>query len=416
MSNYVFYTTQQQGWKPVPYNALDVQGREAFIRDHVNHDAYYTPNTFKEPTSNTKDNLAELNAIVIDVDNHWEGITLDQAQHYVELLKPHFNAEIPTPSKIVYTGRGLHFYIALDPTKDIAKHELVSRGILEAYDKLLAIYSPLAHIKLSADKKALGAYRFVRLEGTYNSKANTTASRVYDSSQRYNLDMLIDRFASDLSPIKQSPSKTKSNAQDVLIQTTWTPYKGHRKEWTAKTWLYSAIDDLKTIQRNRDKQVRLTDKGYKLGNEGHRNTMLFIFGLMCKWGFNDSQEVLDSMRAFNEHYSRNTLTEHEVMTTYQSVIGKDYKPYRALKVIELLDITADEMTGLKVLIDRNEVKRRTRNRVKLNKQNKALKKRLKKQGIIAQAQELRATGLTQIAIAKELKISDRTVRKYLKLQ
>ncbi len=405
MKQYVFYTTAQQGWTPKPYNVLDSQGRDDFIHEHVREDTYFTPNKFKEPTSNTKDNLAELNTIVIDVDNHLEGITLDQAYQYVGLLEPHFNCEIPTPNKIIFTGRGLHFYISLEPTTNIAKHDLVSRAVFEAYDKILGLYKPLTQVKLSADRKAIGGNRFVRVVGTINTKSNTMATQIYANKAKYDLDMLIDGFLSDLEPIRLDPSKS----QETLIKTTWHTYKSYRKEFTAQTWLYCAIDDLKAIQKQRELDVRITERGYQIGNEGFRNQMLFMYGLLCKWAFNDTQAVLESMISFNTFYDHGRLSEREVMATYQSVISKPYKPYGASKIIELLEIAIDEMTELKTLINKQEIKRR---KVIRDKQYNAIRyaqmaqtKALHLQSIKSQAQALRNAGLSYRDIAKQLDIS-----------
>ena len=402
MGKYLFYTTKDIGYKPIPYSVFDNEGMDLFKQRNRHTDAYYTPNTFKEPTSNTKDNIAELTHIVIDVDNHLQGITSNDAKHYLALLEPYFNVSIPTPSKVVYSGRGLHFYIELEPCTNLAKYDLVSAGIFRLYDIALGEIAPLSNASLRADKQAIGAWRYIRLAGTYNTKAHSYADQIKSYKAKYDLDMLIEGFLEPLQDVKGNMDALQS----MHIKATWTPFKQYRKEFTAKTWLYSAIEDLKTIQRNREQEVWRTQSGaYKIGNESFRNKMLFMYGLLCKWAFNDSQAVLDSMQAFNTYYAHGMLSDQEVKATYHSIINKPYKPYKTTKVIELLELTRDEIQALKVLIDKQEVKRRTAKRVKLYKQNKAQQRTLVKTDIKQRALDLRASGRSYRDIAKALNIS-----------
>jgi len=407
---YIFMTTKQRGWKPHAISASDKMAIIGYIQENKHNDTYYTPNVFKEPTSNTKDNLAELRAIVIDVDDHISGgFTLEQAKAFVSLLEPHFNADIPTPYRVIFTGRGMQFNIKLEPSTDIAKYDLVSKGIFKQYDKLIGEYQPLTQLKLQADKQAIGSRRFCRMLGTYNTIAKTYTSGIYSSAATYSLDLLIDGFIPELEPI----TKGKAKASDVYAQNQRATFKQYRKEFTAQTWRYAAIDDLKAIQGQRNELRKLNDKYYyNCGNIGHRNVMLFYYGLLCKWAFNDSQEVLDSMQAFNQFYGSSILSHNEVMATFNSVISHDYKPPKAQTMIDNLGITSEEMASLKVVIDRTE---------KLNRKNKGLRnkraiqahsKALDKQAIIGQVKELHASGLSYRAIARELKIDHKTAQRY----
>jgi hypothetical protein len=398
-------------FKQKPFKASDFNAIQEYIKQNQSKDTYTTYNEFKEPTTNTLDNIAIVKKIVIDLDNHLSGgFNLQEAKALVELIKQHFNAEIPNPKAINYSGRGIHFYIEIEPDQDIHKYNAVAKGILHSLDKLVGEYNALINTRLSVDHGAIGAWRYIRAEGTYNTKAHAYCTGIYHSNAVYTLDTLITDFVPILEPVIRG----ELSAEEYITNTTWRAFKPYRKGYTEMSWRMGAIDDLKTIQRNRESDIRRYKGSYRIGNEGFRNNMLFMFGVLCKWAFNDRAQVLDSMRAFNTYYAHGVLTDKEVEQTYRNVLKERYKPYSAKKIISVLEITPDEMSDLKVLIDRTEVKRRTYTRVKQYKQNKASIKQLEKLELINTVNELHATGASLRAIAKELKLSINTVKKYLK--
>lgn len=409
---YVFLTTAQT-WQPAPFLATDHASIEQYIEQHRTTDTYITPNEFKDRTTNTKDNIALLKHIVVDLDDHWQGMSLQQAQGMLEYLKGRFNQDIPAPQRVIYTGRGLHYYVRIQDTTNIALYDLVAKGILRVIDKAVGDYNAMAQVRLQADKAAINGNRFYRCANTYNTKAQTYATGIYDGGPSYTLEGLIDRFIPDLTPI----TKGKAAPQAVLEQRTGMQFRQYKREFTAQSWRYAAIDDLKQLQTWRNDTLLVQDGLYHIGNNANahkRNNMLFYFGLLCKHAFNDTQEVLDSMQAFNRFYGNHAKSEAEVLATYTSVITHAYKPPKAATMIDTLQITAEEMQLLKVLIDKAEVKRR--HRVRSNKQShkRTLQRQTSKQAIKAQAQAMHAAGATYRAIADQLNIGLATAHRWCK--
>jgi len=407
---YIFLTTAQDNWQPHPYSAVDHAGIESYIDLNRHKDTYITPNEFKDRTSNTKDNIAVLKAIVLDFDDHWQGMSLQQAQALVGLMQDRFNKDIPNPNKVVYTGRGLHFYVRIQDSTNIALYDLVARSLLNHMDQVVGEYNPMAHVSLQADKAAINGNRFYRAPGTYNTKAQAYATGIYSSGAAYTLEALITEFIPDLSDIPNG----KKTAQAVLAQSTGMVYKGYRKEFTAQSWRYAALDDLKALQikRNDNPVINGQYSVFNNANAGKRNNMLFYFGLLAKHAFNDTQEVYNSMVAFNAFYGRHAKSEQEVQATYRSVINHAYKPPKTATLINVLEIAQEEMQDLQVVIDRAEIQRRTRKRVAAYKAKQAHSKALVKQSVKAQAIALRQTGATYKEIASQLGISDRTAFTY----
>jgi hypothetical protein len=324
----------------------------------------------------------------------------------LERLKPYFNVSIPEPSMVVFSGRGIHYKLAVAPDPDYAKSDLVQRQIAKVLDLTIGEVDALSHTKLKTDQQAMGSERYIRVEGTYNTKAGAWCKAIYSSHAHYTLDQLMMQYL----PATEDILAGKITAQEFTERAEGWIYKPYRKELTALTWRYAGIEDLKTLMANREADTWQANGQYHLyGNIGKRHLMLFMYGLLCKHAYNDRVEVWDSMQAFNQCYAHGVLSEHEIMDIYQSITRHAYKPYKAQKVIDLLEITPAEMQGLKVLIDRTEIRRRKA--IKVNEYNairysqKAQAKALKLESIKAQAIALYSTGMTYRDIAKQLNIS-----------
>lgn len=407
---YTFVAVLDNGhFQQVPYNVFDYDAIKAHIERNIGKDTYITPNEFKLPTSRTRDNVGTLREIFIDIDDHMRGFTLQEAEDLVWYLEPHFNRDIPTPSKVIFSGRGVHYYISLPNETDISKYDLVAPKIATLIDDYVGQYNVLGHATMHTDKAAIGAERFIRAEGTYNPKANTYATRIYESKTQYSLNDLIDNFIPALYEISTG---TKS-ATEALNEATGRVYKPCRKEYTLTTWLYAALDDLKTIQSHRNDTVRLTNGVYQIGNTGNRNVMLFCFGLLCKAAYNNTLEVYESMVSFNKHYTC-LLDDREVETVYKHVIGHNYKAPKAQTLIEKLNILPEEQRMLKTLISKPEVQRRTLQRVKIYKAQKRAQRAKQKDSVMLQARTLHLAGYSYKAIAQQLNISVGSAFNYCK--
>ena len=410
---YVFLATKQDNWQHKPFLATDHAGIEQYIEQHRTTDTYITPNEFKDRTKATKDNIALLKHIVVDLDDHWQGINLQQAQAFIGLLADRFNRDIPTPQRIVYSGRGLHYYVRIQDTTNIALYDLVSRAIERLMDRGVGEYNAMAQVRLHTDKSAVNGNRLYRCVGTYNTEAQAYATGVYASGASYTLEGLIESFLPDLTPITTG----KTTAQAVLAQSTGMQFRQYKREFTAQSWRYAAIDDLKQLQTWRNDTLLVQDGLYHIGNNANahkRNNMLFYFGLLCKHAFNDTQEVLESMQAFNQFYGNHAKSEAEVEATYKSVINHAYKPPKAATMIDTLQISAEEMQLLKVLIDKAEIRRRNTLYNKRVRQNKAAQRAANKASIKAQAQAMHATGASYRAIADQLNIGLATAHRWCK--
>ena len=273
---YIFCAAKPQIDKYYPFLASDKKSLDEFIQKNWLKDTYYTVNYFKDATGRRRDNVAIANAIVIDIDDHtlMGGFDINAAMNLVGLLEPHFNADIPTPSRVIHTGRGVHVYFKIEPTTDIAKYETVCKKLFYKIDMVIGQYFPLSSSTLKRDTQAASPNNFWRIPGTYNTEARTISKEIYYNPAQYTLDELITDFVSELNIIINGTTTPLEHATN----TAYSEFKQFRADFTAMSWRLAAIDDLKTLQNARKEVIKLNNK-YYYGNKGHRNIMLFYYGI-----------------------------------------------------------------------------------------------------------------------------------------
>ena len=397
------------------FNVMDQYAIDTYIKQNYGQDTYITPNEFHTP-KRREENVAVCNYIVIDIDDHMSGdFTEHTAKVLIEQLSEHYNREIPTPHKVIFSGRGIHYYIAIEPETDIAKYKLVARSMVNVMDEIVGKYAMLSHVKPHVDKGVHNPNLYIRAEGTWNREAKCTAQRIDENARAiYNLDDLIENFIPDLSEIKTGGT---TKASDLLNSLTYKkPYRHYIRNYTPTTWALTVMDDLRTLQAMRNgrgvHKVVEKKKRYKslIDNEGYRYYMLWYFGTLNKLAFNSSDELYKGLYAFNRGFS-DPLNENEVESTYKYLLSKTSAAPRNKTLIDMLEIAPSEQKQLKTLITKTEKNRRCNGKRSLQRQ---YKKNADKYALRIQINNMRATGVTAKEIASQLKISVRTVYNYAK--
>ena len=396
--------------------ATDIKQFEATIKKHYGDHTYITPNEFKRPTTHARHNIVRATSIFIDFDYHMgAGFSLSEGNVLTELLKPSFNRTIPTPSKIIHSGRGIHFYIAIEPETDIAKYDMVAKQITAVIDSEIYKINALYETKLKEHDPNIGAQSLMRAEGSYNPIAQCPVTVIFESKAVYNLDDLITDFIPELHEIRKGYSITPQQMQQSLSMDKFIPYR-YMKQYTKNTWLNAVLDDMQTLQEIRDQDVRYTKGQYKIGNNGLRNVMVFNFGVVCRWRYQDTKAVYESMEAFKNSFKsfagEPAYSDREFIATYNSVIKNNYRLVKNATLIKKLDITLDEQRHMKTLIGTIEKKRRNKISKKVYRTKKQTQKQAFKQGLKLQAISLKNSGLSYRDIAKQLNISHMTAKRY----
>ncbi|MCX8225733.1 MAG: DNA-primase RepB domain-containing protein [Sulfitobacter sp.] len=152
----------------------------------------------------TNKNLAQLNAVYLDLDFHtrsqWAG---KSASHVQMAFQTSLNAAaIPTPSIYLHTGRGLAVIWLINPLP--AKAQKRWQGAMNAVIKFAA--------RFGADPACKDAARVFRIPGTINEKSGTEV-RVSDATwYRHDFDKLADKIYAAVGQPTRAQLKARQTA------------------------------------------------------------------------------------------------------------------------------------------------------------------------------------------------------------
>ena len=362
---------------------------ELLKQDFDREDVYISMSTFYKPMRRIE-NIKELTCNFIDLDTYNTKFT--KTQILMNLEENYFNRSIPRPSLIIDSGRGLTLgwtiervpYMALPLWKAIQEY----------------LYSKLK--EFGADRKALDATRVLRVPGSINSKSGTRVKILEKYNYVYTLREIQREFLPDLD--ENRPKKKGRPKKIVYVHRERSLYQGR-------------ILDLVKLCELRNYDVK-----------GHRETILFLYRYYLCYFYEDEEKALEDTLELNKEFIQ-PLSEKEVIRATESAEkvfkakDKQYK-YKNETLIELLEISEYEQTHMKIIIGKEEYKRRDREYQK----NKYLEK-LNLEGKITEKEKisrrrekikaLLAEGLLQKDICNMLKISKDTYirdRKFLKKQ
>lgn len=386
-------------WKQYNYKKEDLESN-IFKLLGLNMDTYMSINSFYVP-KRSSECIRHINACYLDIDNHAKNkVNIDSVLYFFE--EHFFNIEVPKPSLIIKTGRGLALYWLLEnlPKQGLPLWTLVQE---ELYKKVKGIETYIKDIEV--DPATLDVSRVFRIAGSKNTKSNTIAKIHSYSNQKYRLDKIIDGYLPELKIIREKKKKNiKLNNKQKKVVFLYTTYNLH----------YSRLMDIVKLQQIRNGKCN-----------GQRELMCFLYRyyscLYVKKHDVATQNTLEFNSKFSEPLSYTEVLKatkkaeeaYEEWLKNEPVMknGKLYKRggynYTNKKLIELLKITLDEQEQLKTIISTEEKykrnnKRRTKNRRNeegLTQKQEELKELNKK--VI----ELKENGFSYRDISKKLNIS-----------
>jgi len=364
-------------------------------------DVFITPNTFYKPERKNQ-NIRHFRALYIDLDIK-DKYSKQEAVYELYILSE--NEQIPKPTMIIDSGRGIHTYWRIE---NAPMQAAFTWQELEDY-----LYNQLKH--LGADIQATSAANVLRMPGTINSRNEQLCKVLFVNDNTYSMRDLKDKFIHK--PKKDKPGKSKKSGK---VKNLFNSYSLH----------YARAADIKTLCRLR---------GYNV--TGYRNALLHCYSYWKGITIREDQELLNMATQLNESFTE-PLRQSEVNSIVKSVskaVEKfiDYEQglrsgqrkrvtkgmrdkggywYTNETLINMLGISKEEELHMKTIIGKEEKYRR--------KNKKRNDKRRNEAGYTARQQatrdrhnvitKLRQEGLTQSAIAKELSISQQAVSLHLK--
>lgn len=333
------------------------------INTHRNMDSYTSIASFSAPKNN-ENFIVNIYEHCIDLDQHQSIINLNvsQAKDFVNLLEPYFNKEMPQPSYIVYTGRGIHIHIRLLAANDKAKWRKTQIYLMERIDKILAEISKTHTdylLALEIDKQCKNPNRVYRTAETLNTKANEYSKVIYSSTAQYTQDEICNSF--NLShTIQKGINKGKIDYlsdlvginQDTALASTQRQikeFKPIQRGYTAITLADKRISDLYTY-------IAIQNK--KGNNEGYRNTLISIAAPIFALLYEDNKEdIMQNLMLLNNEFNE-PLNERELNAWLLSWLSKpktEQHQFKTKTIINMLNISLEEQEQMKALIS-NSIK------------------------------------------------------------
>ena len=352
-------------------------------QDFDKEDVYISMSTFYKPMRRIE-TIKEIGNLFLDLDTYNTKFT--KTQILMNLEENYFNRVIPIPNLIIDSGRGLTLVWSIE------KVPYMALPLWKAIQEYL--YSQLK--EFGADRKALDATRVLRVAGSINSKSGTRVTILEKYEYKYTLREIQREFLPDLD---ENKSKKKGRPKKVVYV--------HRE----RSLYQGRILDLVKLCELRNYDVK-----------GQREIILFLYRYYLCYFYEDEQKALEDVLELNKEFIQ-PLSEKEVIRATGSADkvfkakDKQYK-YKNETLIELLEISEYEQTHMKVIIGKEEYKRRHREREKhrylekLNLDGKMTKK--EELNILREKiKALRAEGLKNKDISSKLNIPLKTLKRHI---
>lgn len=379
-----------------------------FIEIDENMDCYFSVNSFYVP-KRLLENVRQIRALYADIDCHH--LTTAKAKHTIDdtilcFKIPNVEKQIPYPSLIVKTGRGLQLYWLIDdlPKQAVPLWQLVQDEIT---DRLRAVVEELK-LNVKVDNVSDIA-RILRLSGTNNTKANKMASLEVQNSKKYRLDELTDDYFPTLKvlgePKKKKPSQSVEKGR---IHHLYNLYSLH----------YARLQDIVKLRELRQGDV---------GGDECRRRIVFLYRY---WGccyLQDTLQARELALEFNKGFTKPLPSKTVIRETESAekayfewlsgekvlINGQAYRKgynYRNSTLIRWLEITPEEQREMHTIISTEE-KYRRKNAKRTDRDSSGLtakqRERLERDKRILAMHE---QGLSNCEIARRVSITEGTVR------
>lgn len=319
------------------------------------------------------EDLFSLHNIVIDVDCHGAFSNESERETLLQdfLWRFHHDSgeEMPAPSSVVMTGRGLQFWWALNPLSVKGKwyYDQVKAFFMERIGEMLEQkeFSPLS-VDGTASKNGVG---YFRLPGTFNSKAKKLVTvELNEDKPVYVLQDLVAKMeefrqeGSEVARVEKADTVTQGKAplsalnlgknqgdrlsqQGTSVcknQRTWKRTEGddrccgrYSPEEVALMTGYHRFGFFRVKQLIQLRQLRQREKGQEERNNFNLlvyNTLLPVFG---------EEKSMEKLRLFNAGFQE-PMSEKELEGTIStSSLGHYYK-FTNETLIDFLGITEEE--------------------------------------------------------------------------
>lgn len=391
----------------------------------LKNDTYYNIGIFRNGKHANMENLLQVTELYCDIDNHLTGgFTLQKAQSFIDQIDKYFDVEIPRPTRIDFTGRGIQIHWHLKECYDMAKWRIVQEGLQTLLDSIFEKESVLCVANSLKLDRLTNQNRYLRAPDTYNTKGQTLSHTLYEERKQYEINDIIRKYEIPIPKdgkrrgVKSAKELADIKQKDVLGATTQ-----QKQSWskTEKWYEYRLVNEKRLSDLFKIQQLR-NDRGYV---EGYRSMMIREYCHIVKKLYpGDTKAQKERVYAFNDGFTK-PLKQSEIEAWLRATWNsKEYRQHTNNTIISVLDISLSEMESLETIVtkqvknaryyqaNKERLKELDRQRYQATKQ----KKRAERKERIKQAQALYLKGKTVREIAKSLNIGLATVSRYINLR
>lgn len=363
------------------------------------HNYYITANTVTG-INRRKENLFGLQNIVIDIDCHDD----NRQPHAIAELVQGFiwrsrrdlwdTGVIPTPNSIVRTGRGIQLWWAIVPCYggsdygiSLYHYEKIKNNIMDHINAMLKEYSEslgALNIDRGASSNPVG---YFRLPGTYNTEAKCYSAVEILHSNRYD--------QRELTKLERPESETPS--EEIPNDTRYVPLLDSDR-FILRNFQSAGV--CRVLQLIKLRNLRNNEVGSEM-----RDYFNFSVYNALRMSFTHDQ-AMARLNAFNMGF-KEPMTDRELQNCISSAKEKEGYKYSNVRLIELLEITAEEQEAIGLFPAGQKHHR------KPNASRDAARKALREDRD-RKIVELTGQGVSQAETARILGISKNTVGSVLK--
>lgn len=404
-------------------------------------DIYISQNIFSKHGSYTKDNVAHLNAMYVDIDYYntkFGNLEPEVMAAKLKLLKFSGDTSIPEPSLYISSGRGLYLIWLLDRqyNKDTYSNERYWNN-LEAL--LVNQFKDCG-----SDMAVKDTTRILRLLGSINSKTGKVVRVIagdLDNPKRYKMDYLYNAVKNyeEQVVVEQAELKSNKRPKKDASKSAPNPSKTRKREG-----LGTSVSKMRSVFLNRVydlEQVveyRRINGCIGIGETGWRDKLLFLHCLYNCYAGNTVDYAINKALELNKKLSI-PLKEHKLTSKkntlekarnayFGSIKNRGFRVqddgvyrYTTSKIIEMIGLTDEEQDNIELITLVNQEIKRSRKKLKdaerYQNQLKARGEKPKKDKIVEMCKKIKVlleSGMTQKEIAEKLGVSLRTVQRRVK--
>lgn len=397
---------KQPEYKQFHYSHIDIMKQDYLGEKNV----YLSMNSFCAP-KRAKDTVNRLSSLYVDLDIYKFGITKDAALFY--LYNDEFDINIPRPTFVIDSGRGLYLIWKID--EDPSKASIWQR-ITGELTRRLAEYG--------SDPACVDTARILRVPFTINSKSGTEVKILDFYSYQYSLAEISEEYDiaynhGQVSEKQRSYATYIANKKGIETPDFESYSKtskfikqniDNRDKTSAAYYINNISEGYKSILYGRIKDIESLFTEIRKGKDCKREIGLFLYRLWMIELSQNYQLALKATLVLNSRMDSPFSEEYVKTHTYSAEKRiKEKKTYRYKKrrILEILEITEEEEKNLKCLTNKIADKSACNRRYYL-KCLKEMGKSIKKDALQerrAEIKEMLEAGYGNKEICEKLKIS-----------